>query len=54
MDNFPYFIETRFNGVWHWLDSFMTLDDALHVAIRKPCAWRIVRKEDHMLMARSV
>lgn len=37
----PYRVETGFGGKWHWLDSFETLADALHVALRKRCNWRI-------------
>lgn len=54
LDRFPYFVETEFGGKYHWLDSFETLADALHVAIRKRCNWRIVRKSDDLTVARSV
>lgn len=54
MDKFPYFVETGFGGKWHWLDSFETYDDALWVALRKRCNWRIIRKQDRMVMARSI
>lgn len=54
LDRFPYFVETEFGGKYFWLDSFETFDDALYVALHKRCNWRVVRKSDRMIMARSV